>query len=61
MKNRDRQRMNRKVKEEMLNLNDLYGVADPTPYEAVRELIKELRRSSERRSKHGVCTNIEGI
>ena len=41
MKNRNRQRLNRRIKQEMLDLRDSCGVKDPTPYEAVKEMIKE--------------------
>ena len=53
MKNRTRQRANRKIKEEMLELRDMCGIKDPTPYEAVKEIINELRKNKER-SKHGI-------
>ena len=53
MKNRARQRANRKIKEEMLELRDMCGIKDPTPYEAVKEIINELRKNKER-SKHGI-------
>ena len=53
MKNRTRQRANRKIKEEMLELRDMCGIKDPTPYEAVKEIINELRKYKER-SKHGI-------
>ena len=41
MKKRDRQRLNRKMKEEMLDAKNLYGKRDPTPYNAVRNIILE--------------------
>ena len=47
MKNRERQRHNRRVKEEMLDLQDMCGVKDPTPYEAVKEIIKEFKHRNE--------------
>lgn len=47
MKNRNRQRHNRRVKEEMLDLKDMCGVKDPTPYEAVKEIIKEFKHRNE--------------
>lgn len=47
MKNRNRQRHNRKVKEDMLDLRNMCGVKDPTPYEAVKEIIKEFKHSNE--------------
>lgn len=47
MKNRDRQRHNRRVKEEMLDLRNMSGVKDPTPYEAVKEITKEFRHRNE--------------
>lgn len=41
MKKRDRQRLNRKMKEEMLDARNLYGKRDPTPYNAVKNIIHE--------------------
>ncbi|MCR5322178.1 MAG: hypothetical protein K6E85_02675 [Lachnospiraceae bacterium] len=58
MKTRDRQRANRRLKEEMLELRDTCGVKDPTPYEAVKDIIKELRKINKRRYQHGICTDI---
>ena len=43
MKNRIRQRSNRRIKEEILDLKNSCGFYDPTPYEAVRQIIKEER------------------
>ena len=57
MKNRARQRENRKIKEEMLDLRDMCGIKDPTPYEAVKEIIRELKQNNERGYRHGICTN----
>ena len=37
----------------MLELRDMCGIKDPTPYEAVKEIINELRKNKER-SKHGI-------
>lgn len=52
MKNRNRQRLNRKIKQEMLDLRDSCGVKDPTPYEAVKEIIKELRTDYEKKGSN---------
>ena len=52
MKNRNRQRHNRRVKEEMLDLQDMCGVKDPTPYEAVKEIIKEFNHRNESKGSH---------
>ena len=48
MKSRERQRANRRLKEELLDLKDSCGVNDPTPYEAVRGIIQEFRKNRER-------------
>ena len=48
MKNRKRQRLNRKLKEERLNRKDICGVADPTPYEAVNNILKEENVDNEK-------------
>ncbi len=44
MKRRDRQRANRRIKEEILEIRNEYGVKDPTPYEAIKELKKEFNK-----------------
>ena len=44
MKNRKKQRHNRRIKEEMLDGKDMCGLNDPTPYEAVKEIIKEFKK-----------------
>lgn len=49
MKSRKRQRLNRRIKQELLDLRDSCGVKDPTPYEAVKEMIKELRTDYEKK------------
>lgn len=54
MKNRNRQRLNRRLKEEFVSLRDSCGVKDPTPYEAVKSIIKEFRKNKERRLSHGI-------
>ena len=54
MKNRNRQRANRKFKEELLTLRDSCGVKDPTPYEAIQEIIEEFKKNNESRCQHEV-------
>lgn len=49
-KNRERQRANRRLKEEMLDLKDACGVNDPTPREAVKEIINEFRKNKRRKN-----------
>lgn len=44
MKNRKKQRHNRRIKEELLDRKDMCGLNDPTPYEAVKEIIKEFKK-----------------
>lgn len=44
MKRRDKQRANRKLKEAILNRKDICGLNDPTPYEAVNNMIKEFKK-----------------
>ena len=43
MKNRDRQRANRRMKEERLNRTMECGIADPTPRQAVDNIIAEQK------------------
>lgn len=44
MKKRSKQRRNRRKKEEMLKRTDICGVKDPTPFEAIVNIIEERRR-----------------
>ena len=60
MKNRKRQRANRKLKEEMFDLRDMCGIKYPTPYEAVKEIINEFRKNKER-SRHGIHDYVSRI
>ncbi len=50
MKNRDRQRYNRRIKEEMIKMKDSCGVNDPTPHEAVKDLVKSFKHKDRNRS-----------
>ena len=62
MKNRERQRANRRLKEELLDLKDSCGVNDPTPYEAVREIIQEFRKNRERgKKRNGLYADINRV
>ena len=49
MKTRTKQRANHKLKLIMLERKDVCGVNDPTPYEAVKEMIEENRNNKIRR------------
>lgn len=42
MKNRDKQRHNRRIKQELLDSKNAYGVNDPTPREAVKKIVREF-------------------
>ncbi len=53
MKTRDKQRQNRKRKEEMLNIRNEYGNYDPTPYEAVKNIIQENYKNRKGGNKNG--------
>ncbi len=44
MKSRDRQRINRKKKEERLESRNCYGLQDPTPRQAIDNILREERR-----------------
>jgi len=57
MKSRNRQRHKRRVKEEMLDLRDMCGIKDPTPYEAVKKIINKFE-NNERRSCYGAHTDV---
>lgn len=39
MKNRERQRANRRMKQEYLSIRNSVGILDPTPYQAVKHMV----------------------
>ena len=49
MKNRYRQRTNRKSAHELLGLRDICGNKDPTPFEAVKEIVRTSKKSAEQK------------
>jgi len=52
MKNRNKQRLNRKIKQAMLDIKDSCAVKDPTSYEVVKEIIKELQTDYEKKGSN---------
>ena len=50
MKNRDKQRTNRRIVNELLGLKDICGTKDPTPYEAVKEIVRTSRNQLNKRT-----------
>lgn len=44
MKKRTKQRFNRRKKEELLKRTDICGVNDPTPFEAVMNIVERRKR-----------------
>ena len=44
MKGRERQRENRRKKEERLESRNYYGLQDPTPRQAIDNIIREARK-----------------
>ena len=45
MRDRKKQRELRKAKEEKLEKRDFCGILDPTPYDAVRNIIRQERKA----------------
>ena len=45
MRNREKQRENRRLNYELLDLKDICGINDPTPYEAVKKIIRTSRKT----------------
>ena len=45
MRNREKQRENRRLKSELLDRKDICGINDPTPYEAVKKIIRTSRKT----------------
>ena len=56
MKNRKRQRANRRIKEELLELRDSCGVKDPTPYEAIKLIIRNQKNFERGTKRNEICT-----
>lgn len=50
MRNREKQRIEKK-KEKMLQLNNQYGFYDPTPFQAIKKIIRKEERN-ERKNEH---------
>ena len=53
MKNRDRQRANRRMKEERLNRTMECGISDPTPRQAVDNIIERQMAMARAARKQG--------
>lgn len=50
MKNRYKQRSNRRIVNELLGLKDICGTKDPTPYEAVKEIVQTSKKQPNKKA-----------
>lgn len=55
MRDRSKQRENRRLKEEFLSRKNACGVCDPTPQEAVKLMILKESKSAKASTKIGVA------
>lgn len=55
MRDRTKQRENRKLKRQMIAMRNACGVVDPTPYYAVKHMLEEQSRKAKSCNKKGVA------
>ena len=55
MKNREKQRANRRMKQEFLSMRNDMGIKDPTPYHAVKHMVEQEKKASKSSNKKGVA------
>lgn len=53
MKDRKRQRANRKIKQELITRRNMYGLSDPTPFDAVKSIVREQEERLEAQFQRG--------
>lgn len=46
MRNRERQRANRRMKQDFLEMRNSVGILDPTPYQAVKNMVAEEMKNA---------------
>ena len=51
MKNRNRQRANRRMKQEYLAMRNSVGILDPTPYQAVKNMVAAEKKNAKSSKK----------
>ena len=51
MKNRDRQRANRRMKQEYLAMRNSVGILDPTQYQAVKNMVDAEKKKAKSSNK----------
>lgn len=55
MKNRERQRANRRMKQEFLSMRNDMGIKDLTPYYAVKHMVEQEKKASKSSNKKEVA------
>lgn len=55
MRDRSKQRANRRLKQEMLEMHNNVGIMDPTPYQAVKNMVAQEKTQKKPSNKKGVA------
>lgn len=55
MRDRSRQRANRRMKQEFLSMRNDMGIKDPTPYHAVKHMVELEKKASKSSNKKEVA------
>lgn len=55
MRDRSKQRANRRMKQEFLDMRNNVGILDPTPYQAVKNMVNEEKKKSKSSNKEAVA------
>lgn len=55
MRDRSKQRANRRMKQEFIDMRNNVGILDPTPYHAVKNMVNEEKRKSKSSNKDDVA------
>ena len=55
MKNREKQRANRRMKQEFLSMRNDMGIKDPTPYYAVKHMVEQEKKAAKSSNKKQVA------
>ena len=51
MRDRTKQRANRKLRRQMIAMRNAYGIVDPTPYYAVKHMLEEQNKNAKSSNK----------
>ena len=61
MRDRSKQRANRRMQQEFIGMRNNVGILDPTPYHAVKNMVNEEKRKSKSSNKDDVARRSDFI